>query len=298
MKSSRLKPLISIIVAVLNGEKTLQRCIDSISSQTYSQKQLIIIDGGSTDGTTSILGANNDKLAYWESGPDRGIYHAWNKGLDHANGDWICFLGSDDRFWQTDVLERMAQFLTTASPDVRVAYGQAASVTEQGEVLSIAGKPWDTVKRRFTQDMCIPHPGLMHRRSLFEVHGNFDESFRIAGDYELLLRELKSANALYVPGVIVVGRQYGGISSSPKNAIRTLKEGARARRMNGVKAISPRWIMRYSKAILRILLRLAVGEDKVRYLAILYGRLTRRPSLWEKILVAREAPRTMDRQDR
>ena len=91
-------PLISIIVAVYNGEKTLQRCIDSVFSQTYPHKELIIIDGGSTDGTVDILQTNNDKITYWKSEPDNGIYQAWNKALDHAKSDWICFLGSDDYF--------------------------------------------------------------------------------------------------------------------------------------------------------------------------------------------------------
>lgn len=78
------KPLISVIVAVYNGEKTLQHCIDSVSNQAYPHKELIIIDGGSTDGTVDILRADNDKIAYWESEPDKGIYHAWNKALDHV----------------------------------------------------------------------------------------------------------------------------------------------------------------------------------------------------------------------
>lgn len=87
------KPVTSVIVAVYNGAKTLQRCIDSVSNQTYPQKELIIIDGGSADGTVDILRVNNDKIAYWKFKPDRGIYHAWNKALDHVQGAWIYFWG-------------------------------------------------------------------------------------------------------------------------------------------------------------------------------------------------------------
>ena len=96
-------PKISIIVAVYNSKKTLQRCIDSVFSQTYPHKELIIIDGGSTDGTVDILRANNDKITYWKSEPDNGIYQAWNKALDHAKSDWICFLGADDYLWKPKV---------------------------------------------------------------------------------------------------------------------------------------------------------------------------------------------------
>jgi glycosyltransferase involved in cell wall biosynthesis len=73
--------LITIIVAVLNGRETIRQCIESVNNQTYLYKELIIIDGGSTDGTVEILKDNNDKIAYWESKPDRGIYHAFNKAI-------------------------------------------------------------------------------------------------------------------------------------------------------------------------------------------------------------------------
>ncbi|MEQ1667696.1 MAG: glycosyltransferase [Sulfuriferula sp.] len=88
-------PLISIIIAVYNGKATLQQCIDSVVQQTYSNKELIIIDGGSKDGTVELLEENRNKFSYWESEPDRGIYNAWNKGLTQAKGEWICFLGAD-----------------------------------------------------------------------------------------------------------------------------------------------------------------------------------------------------------
>ena len=103
MKNKSL-PLITIIIAVFNGAKTLQQCIDSVAQQSYPNKELIIIDGGSKDGTLDLLKANSEKIDYWVSETDNGIYNAWNKGLAQANGDWICFLGADDffgilRFW-------------------------------------------------------------------------------------------------------------------------------------------------------------------------------------------------------
>ena len=98
----------SIIVAVFNRVKTLQSCIDSIFAQDYSDKQIIIIDGGSNDGTVELLKVNDKKIDYWESEPDRGIYHAFNKGIKHAKGDWIYFLGSDDYFWSHHTLSIVA----------------------------------------------------------------------------------------------------------------------------------------------------------------------------------------------
>ena len=104
-------PLISVVIAVYNGKATLQQCLDSVTQQTYSHVELIVIDGGSTDGTVDLIRANAQKIAYWISEPDRGIYNAWNKALAQAKGDWICFLGADDYLWNAQVIERMAEQL-------------------------------------------------------------------------------------------------------------------------------------------------------------------------------------------
>ena len=79
--NNKSSPLISVIVAVFNGAKTLRQCIDSVDRQSYLNKELIIIDGGSKDGTVDIIKNNQGKIAYWVSEPDRGIFNAWNKAL-------------------------------------------------------------------------------------------------------------------------------------------------------------------------------------------------------------------------
>jgi glycosyltransferase involved in cell wall biosynthesis len=104
-------PLFTIIVAVLNNKEFLERCIESVNNQTYPHKELIIIDGGSTDGTVDILKDNDDRIAYWESKTDCGIYHAWNKALDHAHGECICFAGADDYFYNLQTLENIVPHL-------------------------------------------------------------------------------------------------------------------------------------------------------------------------------------------
>ncbi len=225
-------PLISIIVAVFNGKTTLQHCIDSVSQQTYPNKELIIIDGGSKDGTVELLEENRNKFSYWISESDRGIYNAWNKGLAQAKGEWICFLGADDYFWDATVLERMAVHLEMLPASIRVAYGQIMLIGADWPPLQ-KGESWEQVKELFGQSMCIPHVGTMHRRSVFEQHGKFDESFRIAGDYELLLRELKLGDAVFIPDVITAGQRLGGISTDTVNNFRIQREVMRARWMHG-----------------------------------------------------------------
>lgn len=228
-------PLISIIVAVYNGKVTLQQCIDSVAQQTYRNKELIIIDGGSTDGTVELLKMNRNKFNYWVSEPDRGIYNAWNKGLSQAQGEWICFMGVDDYIWDRTVLERMAAQLVTLPSTIRVAYGKIMLIGDDGKALHQVGESWVQVKKTFISMpyMNIPHVGTMHRRSLFEQHGKFDESFRIAGDYELLLRELKKGDAVFLADIIIAGQRLGGISTDTANNFRIVREVWRAQRMHG-----------------------------------------------------------------
>ena len=247
-------PLISIVVAVYNGAKTIQQCVDSISHQTYPNKELIIIDGGSLDGTVELLKSNQENIAYWISEPDRGIYNAWNKGVSQTKGEWICFLGADDYFWDVRVLDQVVSQLATISPKINVAYGKIMLLGSDDEKLYAIGKPWGAVKNHFKQLMSIPHPGLMHRTSLFRKYGNFDEAFRIAGDYEFLLRELKSNDAMFMPKLITAGMRQGGVSSHPTNAVETMREIRIAQRMHGQHLPGPIWLAFMVRAYVRLFL--------------------------------------------
>jgi glycosyltransferase involved in cell wall biosynthesis len=261
------KPLISVIVAVYNGAKTLQRCIDSVSAQTYLNKELIIIDGGSTDGTIEIIKSNQDKISYWKSEPDNGIYHAWNKALGHTTGDWICFLGSDDYLWSGTVFEEiMPHIIKAESQGIRMVYGQVARVTEDNEISCVDGYSWEYTSRGIIIDgICsFAHQGMFHHRSLFEVYGKFDETFRIAGDYELLIRAFKEGgDAYFINGLIVAGMQTGGITS---NCIKLIKETARARQKNRLRVITIPWLISYAWAICYPFLNYMIGARYVRYL--------------------------------
>lgn len=275
-------PYISVIVAVYNGAATLQRCIDSVARQTLVRKELIIIDGGSKDGTVALLGANREQLAYWVSERDCGIYDAWNKGVRQARGEWICFIGADDYFWDEQVLARMAENLVKLQADINVAYGQVMLLDRYGGPLYPIGEPWPEVKTRFLQVMSIPHPGLMHRQTLFARYGGFDTSFRIAGDYEFLLRELKDGEAVFIPDIVTVGMGHGGISSSPENSLKALWETRRAQKMHGQPYPKSLWLMAMTRICLRLLLWNLFGEDKARKLLDLARRLNGLPPYWTK----------------
>lgn len=271
------RPVISIVLAVRNGANTLQRAIDSVSNQTYDRKELIVIDGKSTDGTPRIIERNSEKLNYWVSESDRGIYDAWNKGLRSAKGEWLLFLGADDYLWREDVLERIAPHLLSAGPEMRVVYGQVNVVRPAGTTVMAINDTWD--RARFLQVMCIHHQGVFHHRTIFDIHGGFDESYRIAGDYEMLLRELKDRDAKYVPGIIVAGAQHGGISSDPSRSLMVLREIGRARRQNNIQGMSLLLIWTYWKAQVRHVLFRLFGKGPTRHIANLYRKLTGRAAI-------------------
>jgi len=282
MMNHESAPLISIIVAVFNGKATLQQCIDSVAQQTYPNKELIIIDGGSTDGTVNLLEENGNKFSYWISEPDRGIYNAWNKGLEQAHGEWICFLGSDDYLWDATVLERMAAQLEMLPKSIRVAYGQIMMISVEGQLPHLKGESWGQLKDLFKRCMCIPHVGTMHRRTLFEQSGKFDESFRIAGDYELLLRELIKGDAIFFPEIVTVAQRIGGISTDTANYLNMLRETRRAQRMHGIFLPQSYFMKELAKEYLLRLMWMVLGEKEARKLLDIRRRRKGLPPYWTK----------------
>jgi glycosyltransferase involved in cell wall biosynthesis len=273
-------PKITIIMAVFNSAGTLQRALDSVQAQTWPNKELIVMDGGSNDGSVEILRDNESSITYWESKPDRGIYHAWNKALDHATGDWIHFTGADDYFMDPKVLEHAAQALALCDKEVTVAYGQMAVVTPRGELVEINGEPWEISRKRFTRAMSIPHFALFTRSEVFEIRGKFDESFRIAGDYELLLRELPESQAMFIPNLLVKGVLYGGTSTSPSRILTGALEIAKAKRLNGIWPYDLVWFRILAEASVKYCLYKVLGDKLTRIVVDLYRRATGRSAVW------------------
>lgn len=206
-------PAVSVVIGVKNGAHALQGCLDSIAVQSAASREVIVVDSASTDGTRELVEANAraGKVTRFVSEPDRGLYEAWNKALRLARGDWICFLGCDDRFHDKGALQSLLE--AAAAGRSRVVHGRLNLVTDSGVVAETLGRPWAEARPAFLAGIMIPHPGTLHHRSLFEEHGTFDASYRIAGDYDMLLRELLEHAPLFVDR-LVVDMRFGGMSSS------------------------------------------------------------------------------------
>lgn len=275
-------PLITVIVAVLNGDKMIQQCIESVANQTYLNVELIVIDGGSTDRTVAILESNQDKLTYWVSEEDTGVSNAWNKGLRKSKGEWVLFLGADDYLLSNDSLEKIVTRLGMIQKEVRLVYSRVMLIGGDEKAIFPVGEPWDRAKNSFRKGLCLPHQGVMHRRSLFEKNGKFDESFRIGGDYELMLRELLTSDAVFIPDIIAAGMRQGGLSSNPSSSITAMLDIRRAQKMHT--QYIPNWF--WLKAMLRIYIRLllwnTVGERAARKVVDLGRRISGLPPYWTR----------------
>jgi glycosyltransferase involved in cell wall biosynthesis len=213
-------PTVSVIIAVLNRASTLQRCLDSVSRQTHRPLELIVFDGGSSDGSREILETNSAKITHWQSAPDRGIPHAWNMALERATGEWICFLGADDQFASSTTIARLVG--AAHDPTINYVSGQAALIDDAGQIRRIIGTRWNWERMKRYQH--IAHPGSIHRRDLFERFGNFDERYPIAFDYEFLLRAGRSVGAEFVKELITL---MGKAGQSNTQAWRAFRENRR-----------------------------------------------------------------------
>jgi len=270
--------LITIITAAYNVSETIQDLIDSIRSQSNSNLQWIVIDGDSTDQTTEILQNNEDIIDYWISEPDKGIYDAWNKGIKKAKGDWILFLGADDKLIDSEVIEKITSILSEIPTDKMWAYGKIRYVSNSGRS-QISGEPWYKVKKSFMSVMSVPHQGVLHRRELFERVGFFNESYKIAADYALLLKSVeKGYDPVFIPHIITE-MAGSGVSNQPNLSPTVLNEYRRARKELNLREFTITWCFIYLKALTKSKIFELLGEEFYLRIVNTYRVLTGRPKL-------------------
>ena len=178
------QPRLSVVIATRNVSRTFERCMRSILEQHFTSWELLISDGGSTDDTVALIHKYEKHIAWWQSKADNGIYDAWNQALIHAKGDYVCFLGADDAWADPNVLQELFSAINSQTYDLVTSRGLIFS-TDSDES-STFGSAWNY--QRLGRRMVVCHPGLLHRRELFDTYGLFDTRYRIAGDLEFLLR--------------------------------------------------------------------------------------------------------------
>lgn len=238
---------ISIITSVYNNRDTISDAIESVLSQTYPNIEYIVIDGASRDGTVDIISQYADRITTFVSEPDRGIYDGLNKGVERATGDVIAFLHSDDLYNDPEAVARVAEAFISTNADA--VYGDLV-YTPKSDTSKVL-RYWKS--RDFHPDLLkkgwMPaHPTFFVRRDLYKRYGSFDTSFRIAADYDFMLRVLSQGiKTHYLPTVLYKMRVGGESNKSIKNIIKKMREDYRALKNNRIGGISTIVIKNLSK---------------------------------------------------
>ena len=204
--SYKEKPLISIVTVVYNGEEFLEETIQSVINQSYANVEYIIIDGGSTDGTIDIIKKYEDKIDYWVSEKDNGIYDAMNKGIKVANGDWIYFLGADDILY--NILNDLIKEFDTEKDAI---YGDVYMPKKH----KLYNGKFSKFNLMFNN---ICHQAIFYNKKIFK-NKKFDLKYKILADYALNLSIFTSDKFIYYPVLVANYNDKGGVSSNNKDLI-------------------------------------------------------------------------------
>lgn len=206
---------ISVITVCFNSEKTIGDTLKSVCEQSYPDVEYIVVDGGSGDGTKELILAAGSKVSRYISEPDKGIYDAMNKGIALAGGDVVAILNSDDFYINNKVLEEVASIFSS-DPTLDVVMGGVDFVSDFDlkKPLRIYGstgfKPW-----MFRIGLMPPHPAAFIRKSAYEQIGKYKLGYKIAADFDLLVRLLSIGKKKYLTTEKRwVRMRAGGISTS------------------------------------------------------------------------------------
>ena len=246
---------ISVVTVCRNTAATIEDTIRSVSSQTHCDVEHIIIDGASSDGTQNIIRKHEAVIARWVSEPDEGIYDGMNNGIALASGNIIGFLNADDVYARPDILETIAA--TFEREKVEACYGDIVFVRDDMETVVRYYRSSSFSPKRLAYGWMPAHPGLYLKKNLFDRYGVFRTDYRIAADYELIVR-LFGANAIryrYIPEVLVKMR-LGGVSTKGLRSNLVLnQEIVRACRENGISTNLFKVFLKFPMKLMELLVR-------------------------------------------
>jgi glycosyltransferase involved in cell wall biosynthesis len=217
--------MISVVTPAYNAVRTIDACCESVASQDYSPVEHIVVDAASKDGTLAVLQRRGVR---YESAPDAGIFDGMSKGMRLASGEFVHILNADDRYADASVLSRVVAAMNAHGWDL--CHARAAQVSPGGRIVRVVGR--DVDKRRLLKKMRVAHPTVVLRRSVYERYGAFSVGFRVAGDYEFLLRVWDRVHVGFMDDVLV-HMTTGGNSNRPENLVRSYRESLAAAVIHG-----------------------------------------------------------------
>lgn len=207
-------PRLSIITVNLNNREGLEKTLASVQAQQSAPAfEQIVVDGGSTDGSADVIRRFESRLAFWITEPDRGIYHAMNKGLAQATGDYLLFLNSGDQLANPRVL----QTVFSGFPSADIVYGsiQVVRAGKPGKI--VRGPAPDDLQLTFWIQNTIQHSGTFIRRGLL-LENRYAEDFRIVADRKFFFESFLAGKTFARIDQVITHFEMGGISSDPRHA--------------------------------------------------------------------------------
>lgn len=229
-KSLPDKPLVTVVTVVYNGEQHLEETILSVLNQTYDNLEYIIIDGGSTDSTLDIVKRYESSIDYWISEPDQGIYDAMNKGIKLACGDIIGLINADD-FYTSMAVEQVVDVYKKEEhqSDINsniIITGSGFKINENSQILYSMGGNLSLkyFSQKIVHTMPIIHPATFVSASVYKKYGVFDETYRVLGDYDFILRVFINDVKFIFLKESLVSMRTGGVSSGAKNLLLRAEE--------------------------------------------------------------------------
>jgi len=241
---------ISLLTVCYNSADTIKDTINSILAQDYEDIEYIIVDGNSTDGTIGIIQSYGNKVGKWISEPDNGIYDAMNKGIALATGDVIGMLNSDDFYFDNQIISKVAAAFR--EEEIDAIFADLIFVDPENlnkTVRTYSSRNWNP--ERFGWGFMPAHPTVFIRRKFYEQFGLFETDYKIAADYEMLIRLLyvHKLRYRYLPLTMVKMRQGGVSSRGLKSNVILNSEIIRACRKHGIRTNT---IKIYSKYIVKV----------------------------------------------
>lgn len=211
-------PKISIITVVYNAKEELEKTLENMTALKYDKKEIIVIDGGSTDGTKEVIEKYSLDISTWLSEPDEGLYDAMNKGLKLATGSYVWFINAGDFVYSPDTLSNIFMGQEQYSD---IYYGETLILSEEGEPLGLRKKrlPRRLSARSFKNGMVVCHQSIIIRAKIAPLY-NLD--YKYAADIEWVIKSLKSAKTITNTHQILSKFSEGGISTRQRK--KSLKE--------------------------------------------------------------------------
>jgi hypothetical protein len=275
--------LVSIVMAVKNVCGLVEASWESWRSALSAEVELVVVDGGSTDGTRELLIARSTAIGNESvtvvAQDDSSIAEAWNNAIPVAKGSWLLFIGADDRFVDGSRWLGVLDRLRATSTSIEACLFPVEVVSRSGSLLDVA-MPRLACDGRFSTGIAqLPHQGIFHRRSMWPAYGCFDASYSVAADYEFLVRARANGARLETcPEMSPVRMTFGGVST--RSPLRTLAEYRRVHRVHRIRGSRLAWGGMLAAAAARQLLA-AAGLRRAADFASDFARTCcGRPKVW------------------